>query len=513
MKVIDPETNEQVDQVMNLNDRVITKSKDIITVVQEIAKNREKLAKKVYNTSIDELKRKSHLVIALNLYSDFGKPSEDKISELMFTELCGSEQAAMSSVSTNSRTMTDKEFASKSFNSLSQEIVNNTVNKNKAPRSREGGVHTILSMICSNCIKNPRTNVMFVCKVSPDATRFKHSLTAIKFSSKLHSVVRKRIKLKIPEERKLEGPFEVASGRHETEYASASKQSELLSNYITETEQSQSKSTELLGYLISDLKVFLEKPEQENLSERAKDEWFEECQEKISHIEDIIKRLSEDARNEFLNSGKSHELKYLMDQVRSRRKNFIHQVNDIEPCMFEQSKQSFAFDTLRSNETNKSKKKRTESASKMKENSSLAANSTGYPISQMNTSSKHKRSDSQGYSGNKVLQDKQKHSFYGTQDTTEPLELSNSNIKHEMNMSQKNDRIRELEEKYNNLNSNRSRCPKDQSMNFNNSLPPPHPSKFGQKRFEDRNGNRINQDLESETDRRGDFLTMGRDSR
>jgi hypothetical protein len=100
--------------------------------------------------------------------------------------------------------MSDKEFASKSFNSLSQAIVNNTANKNKTKKIKKDEGGTILSMICSNGLRDECTNVLFVCTVPPEISRFKHSLAALKFVSKLHSVVRKRIKLVLPEEIKLE---------------------------------------------------------------------------------------------------------------------------------------------------------------------------------------------------------------------------------------------------------------------------------------------------------------------
>ena len=96
VKVADPENHQLVDQVMNLSERLITKGKDIISVVQEISKNRSKFATKCYGVSVEEMKRKSHLVVTLSLYSDYGKPTENKISDIMLIELCGSEQAAVS---------------------------------------------------------------------------------------------------------------------------------------------------------------------------------------------------------------------------------------------------------------------------------------------------------------------------------------------------------------------------------------------------------------------------------
>lgn len=96
------------------------------------------------------------------MYSDYGKPSEDKISDLTFIELCGSEQAAINIGKVNSKIMNGKEFASKSFNSLSQSFVNNTVNMNKRKRGNKEDFSTILSMLVGNGLRDPVTNVVLI---------------------------------------------------------------------------------------------------------------------------------------------------------------------------------------------------------------------------------------------------------------------------------------------------------------------------------------------------------------
>ena len=191
-------------------------------------------------------------------------------------------------------------------------------------------------------------NTIFVCKVSPDCTKFKHSLTAIKFAAKLQEVVRKRIKLVLPEQPK-QAPetFRTSNSQNSTyEYISdhqklldkseKSCKSETLSHYITETDRSQFKSNEILNYLISDLDNFLHKSE-DNMyhSGNDKEEWFEECQEKIIHIEDIIKRLPEDTKTEFTQSEISLRLKYLMEHVRSKRKDYMMTLCNNEPGIFD----------------------------------------------------------------------------------------------------------------------------------------------------------------------------------
>ena len=73
---LDRTTGKNFVKIINLKSKNLIKSKDIISIVQEISKNREKLANNVYAISADEMKIKSHLVVTLNLYSDYGKPDE-----------------------------------------------------------------------------------------------------------------------------------------------------------------------------------------------------------------------------------------------------------------------------------------------------------------------------------------------------------------------------------------------------------------------------------------------------
>ena len=313
-------------------------------------------------------------------------------------------------------------------------------------------------MIFGGWIRNPSTNWVFVWKVSPHSSSFKHSLTAIKFSNKLYSTMRKRIKLVIPEEFK-ERQFEtVSSNMYTTEedectksmdevdknnhFSNASKnledpdsnnkQSELLTGYITETEYSQFKSLELLAYLISDFKEFLDRPEQDQITYDDKDEWFEEWQEKITHIEDIIKRLPEESRIEFIESGKSLELKSLVEQVRIRRKEYMHEFNAQEPGIFDQSKRSSdGFSTNRSKDKHLSlTKPNNESNKKAKENSSLEANSTLWPGSKRDSSLKQRNRSISYENANKSDIDR----FSKLRENNE-INIQNSSLRNDSNLS------------------------------------------------------------------------------
>ena len=453
---LDSITGQNFDQIVTLNCKNLTKSKDIISVVQEISKNREKLAKNMYAISADEMKRRSHLVVTLNLYSDYGKPGEEKVSDLTFIELCGSEQATTGMISSMNKSMTDKEFASKSFNSLSYEITNTNAKQGKAKKNDE--TSTIVSKLWAKYIRNSSMNTMFVWKVSPDGARFKHSLTAIKFVAKLQEVIRKRVKLVLPEEPK-QAPetFRTMSSRNSTyEYASDHKQlpdkllkssikSETLSHYITETDQSQFKSNEILNYLITDLDDFLHKSE-DNMYHTGsdKEEWFEECQEKIVHIEDIIKRLPEDTKTEFMQSEISLRLKYLMDLVRSKRKEYMMTLCNNEPGMFDHnSGPKSKASTHRSSKKQDLFETNDEMLRQSKENDLLLINSTGIPKSTLEGSLQKPLSS---FSDN--FENQAPNRYHENRSNSQSHSASS---KQHANVSFQNDKIKELEERYKEL--------------------------------------------------------------
>lgn len=151
-------------------------------------------------------------------------------------------------------------------------------------------------------------------------------------------MIRKRIKFRIPEEKKVEtqlnytnskqfklnnlGPFIIIEG------------SEEISNYITETEDSRYKSLDILSYLINDLRKILHKNESEKIREDSQGEDIGETMslQKIIHIEDIIQKLPSDLREEFNHNGQNEQVKQLIDQFRTQKKN-IEEGNSYQ-CKF-----------------------------------------------------------------------------------------------------------------------------------------------------------------------------------
>lgn len=53
---------------------------------------------------------------------------------------------------------------------------------------------------------------------------------------------------------------------------------------------------------------------------------------KIAHIEEIIKKLPEDLREEFNRNGQNEQLKELIDQFRSQRQNI--EIGDSYKCKY-----------------------------------------------------------------------------------------------------------------------------------------------------------------------------------
>ncbi|CDW87088.1 kinesin-like protein [Stylonychia lemnae] len=103
-----------------------------------------------------------------------------------FVELCGSELAA-STVQTHlvgKQVEILRKFATSSFNSMSMLLTKQN------PQMKDH--HTALSQILQSNLCESRTKVILCCQVSPAQYLFRHSITAIKFSSKIREVIVKK---------------------------------------------------------------------------------------------------------------------------------------------------------------------------------------------------------------------------------------------------------------------------------------------------------------------------------
>jgi hypothetical protein len=82
----------------------------------------------------------------------------------------------------------EKEFASSSFNSLSDEIVCGISSKQQKEV-------TLIGLAVRPFVSLPDHHFTMICTVAPDNSQLRHSTTAIKFTCKLRSIVRKKFTL------------------------------------------------------------------------------------------------------------------------------------------------------------------------------------------------------------------------------------------------------------------------------------------------------------------------------
>ena len=131
------------------------------------------------------MRKRSHLVVRLipeNISAGF-TPVID------FVELCGSDLAASASLASGSRASEkDRQFATSSFNSLSQALLAASF---RNPFKQEN--HTVLTKTICQSMLSKETKIVFCTNLSATATQIKHSVTALKFSQKIREAIQKRL--------------------------------------------------------------------------------------------------------------------------------------------------------------------------------------------------------------------------------------------------------------------------------------------------------------------------------
>lgn len=81
---------------------------------------------------------------------------------------------------------------------------------------------------------------------------------------------------------------------------------------------------DLLGYLINDLRQILRQNEVDKLADSAHGGMsITACSHKITHIEDVIRKLPDELRLQFISGGYSQELKQLIEQFRNQKNSMI----------------------------------------------------------------------------------------------------------------------------------------------------------------------------------------------
>ena len=131
--------------------------------------------------NIVELRKRSHLIVRLipeNISAGFS-PVYD------FVELCGSDFAASANVASGSRASEkDRQFATHSFNSLSQALLASAF---KSPFKTDN--HSLLTKVLSSSMLSQDAKVIFCVNLNATNVQIKHSVTALKFSQKIREAI------------------------------------------------------------------------------------------------------------------------------------------------------------------------------------------------------------------------------------------------------------------------------------------------------------------------------------
>ena len=143
-------------------------------VLRVAQQNRELISKTFFNMNVVDMRKRSHLIVRLipeNISAGF-TPAFD------FVELCGSDLAASASIAAGSRSSEkDRQFATTSFNSLSQALLSASFRNPFKPDN-----HTLLTKVLSQSMLSKDAKIVFCTNLHATATQLKHGVTALKFS-------------------------------------------------------------------------------------------------------------------------------------------------------------------------------------------------------------------------------------------------------------------------------------------------------------------------------------------
>ena len=126
------------------------------------------------------MKRNSHLILTLHTSTN----------HCTFVELCGSELAAtsMNNNVVGKQVAQQKKFVTQSFNSLSQVLIaaatGTQMNKDQ---------YSVLTKVLHQIMMSVESKIVMCCTVGPSQHQFRHSITALKFASKIREVITKKL--------------------------------------------------------------------------------------------------------------------------------------------------------------------------------------------------------------------------------------------------------------------------------------------------------------------------------
>ena len=127
---------------------------------------------------VNELRRRAHLVVRIITHER---------NVIDFVEMCGSEQAAAVVSSQNKQEQAYKKFVSASFNSLSVVLT-------RLPgQPIKDDEHSLLTQILQPTLLPENTRINLICSVHPGQPQLRHSLTALKFVTKIREALAKKL--------------------------------------------------------------------------------------------------------------------------------------------------------------------------------------------------------------------------------------------------------------------------------------------------------------------------------
>lgn len=178
---IDKANKEVVSKLKNITEKVVFTLEDFYSVLQEAFKNRRIES---VNMQEQDLRKKSHFVISLTLMKRTNTRRLQEMSHMNFVELSGSEQAVAEEKFYKDSSV--RSFVTKSFNSLSAQLLRSALKKKSASHSNDEDSKIV------NCIRNTMTsnsNIVLICCVNPGISHFEHSLPAIKFCARIRDCI------------------------------------------------------------------------------------------------------------------------------------------------------------------------------------------------------------------------------------------------------------------------------------------------------------------------------------
>ena len=180
---VDQKSQEIGSKVIGLHERLITTNDQFHQMMSEAFKERRTYSSRLTD---HDIRKRSHLVVQFALVRRLPIGFQE-LSILNFVELAGSEQS-VTSTEAFMRDTTVRTFVTKSFNSLSTQLIK--VATSKKNQFVEGENPII------NCLRQTLTQsskILLITCSSPTAQQFQHTLPAVKFCSRIRETIVRRL--------------------------------------------------------------------------------------------------------------------------------------------------------------------------------------------------------------------------------------------------------------------------------------------------------------------------------